>query len=329
MKEIKSPEDIRELANSFRESRVLLSAIELKIFTVLDKHMMTSENVSEKIDADPRATDRLLNALCGIAILKKVKGKFYNSDLSSKYLVEGKPEFMGNLYHTNHLWNTWSYLTESVKQGGSFKGDQNKKEKDNWVEVFIAAMHYRGVNQGKILSMMIDLSDVKKMLDVGGGSAAFSIEIVKKNPSIKAVVFDLPHVILLTKKYVSEAGLLNNFNFIEGNYLTKDFEKDYDLILLSAIVHINSYEQNKMLVKKCADALNKNGMIIISDFIMNGDRTQPYHGALFSINMLVGTTSGDTYTEQEMREWFESAGLSKIERKNTSFTSDLMIGTKY
>jgi predicted O-methyltransferase YrrM len=328
LEEIKSPEDIRELANSFRVSRVLLSAFELKIFSVLDKHMMTSEEVSTKIDADPRATDRLMNALCGMGILKKVKRKFYNSDLSSKYLVEGKPEFMGNLYHTNHLWNTWSYLTDSVKKGSSFKGDQNKKEKTNWVEAFIGAMHYRGVNQGKILSMMIDLSNVRKMIDVGGGSAAFSIEIVKKNPSIKATVLDLPHVVPLTKKYVEEAGLSDNFNFIEGDYLTKDFEDNYDLILLSAIVHINSYEQNKMLINKCADALNKNGMIIISDFVMNDDRTQPVHGALFSINMLVGTASGDTYTKGEMKEWFESADLSKIERKNTSFGSDLMIGIK-
>ena len=328
MKEIESPADIRELANSFRASRVLLSAFELKIFSVLDKHMMTSKEVSKKIYTDARATDRLMNALCSIGLLKKVKEKFYNSDLSSKCLVEGKPEFMGNLYHTNHLWNTWSFLTDSVKKGSSFKGDQNKKDREEWIEDFIAAMHYRGVNQGKIISMMIDLTNVKKMLDVGGGSAAFSLEFVKKNPSIKAVVLDLPHVIPLTKKYVKGAGLSDNFNFIEGDYLTKEFEDNYDLILLSAIVHINSYEQNKRLVKKCADALNKNGMIIISDFIMNDDRTQPQHGALFSINMLVGTSNGDTYTENEIREWFQSAGLSRIERKNTSFASDLMLAIK-
>jgi ubiquinone/menaquinone biosynthesis C-methylase UbiE len=328
MKEIKSPEEIRELANAFRESRVLLSAIELKIFTILYHHMMSSDEVSRGINADSRATDRLMNALCGMGLLKKVKGKFYNSELSSKYLIEGKPEFMGNLYHTNNLWNSWSHLTDSIVKGTSFKGDQNKVEKENWVESFIGAMHYRGVNQGKILAMMIDLTNVKKMLDVGGGSAAFSMEIVKKNSKINAVVLDLPHVIPLTKRYVDEAGLTENFDFIKGDYLTKDFENNYDLILLSAIVHINNYEQNKMLIKKCADALNANGMIIINDFVMNDDRTQPYYGAIFSINMLVGTANGDTYTESEMRKWFEAAGISKIERKNTSFGSDLMIGTK-
>jgi 2-polyprenyl-3-methyl-5-hydroxy-6-metoxy-1,4-benzoquinol methylase len=289
---------------------------------------MNSDEMAQKINADPRATDRLMNASCAMGILKKVHGKFYNTDLSSKYLVEGKPEFMGNLYHTNNLWDTWSFLTDSVKQGSSFKGNQNRKEQENWVEAFIAAMHYRGVNQGKILSMMINLNKVKRMLDVGGGSAAFSMEIVRKNPSIQAVVLDLPHVIPLTKEYVSKAGLLNNFEFIESDYLADDFEMGYDLILLSAIVHSNSYEQNKTLIKKCTDALNKNGMIIISDFIMNEDRTQPAHGAMFALNMLVETANGDTYTESEVREWFQSAGITSIKRKNTSFGSDLMIGIK-
>ncbi|MCW8824690.1 MAG: acetylserotonin O-methyltransferase [Ignavibacteriaceae bacterium] len=328
MNEIKSSEDIRDLANSFRASRTLLTAFELKIFTVLDKHMMTSDEVAQKINANQRSTDRLMNALCAMGILKKVHGKFYNTDLASKYLIEGKPEFMGGLYHTNNLWDSWSNLTDSVIKGNSFISDKNKSEKDDWVESFISAMHYRGVNQGKILAMMIDLSNVKRMLDIGGGSAAFSMEIVKKNPAINAVVLDLPYVIPLTKNYVSESGLTDKFSFIEGDYLTGDFEGSYDLILLSAIVHINNYDQNKMLIQKCADSLNKNGMIMISDFIMDDDRTKPYHGALFSLNMLVGTANGDTYTEKEIREWFESAGLSKIERKNTSFGADLMIAIK-
>ncbi len=328
MKEIKSIEDIRELANSFRESRTLLTAFELKIFTLLDKHMLPSEEIAKKINADARATDRLMNALCAMGLLKKVHGKFYNSEIASKYLVEGKPDFMGNLYHTNHLWENWSYLTDSVIKGNSAITDKDKSEENNWAESFIGAMHYRGVSQGKIVSMMIDLSNVKKMLDVGGGSAAFSMEFVKRNPIINAVVLDLPHIIPLTKRYVEEAGLTDSFSFIGGNYLTTDFGKNYDLIFLSAIIHINSYEQNKNLIQKCSDALTESGMVVISDFIMDDDRTKPYHGALFALNMLVGTANGDTYTEKEIREWFESAGLFNVERKNTSFGADLMIATK-
>ena len=70
-----------------------------------------------------------MNALCGMGLLRKVKEKFYNTESASKYLVEGKPDFMGNLYHTNHLWNTWSYLTDSVKKGSSFKRRSKQKRK--------------------------------------------------------------------------------------------------------------------------------------------------------------------------------------------------------
>ncbi len=328
MKNYETEEQIRETAYAFRESRILLTAFVLKLFTVIDKHSMKSDEISEKIKSEPRATDRLLNALCAMGLLSKVKGIFYNTELSSKYLVEGKPDYMGGLFHTNHLWNTWSYLTESVINGTSYIGDQNKKEIDDWVEAFISAMHYRGVKQARLILEMLDLSNTKKMLDVGGGSAAFSMEIVKKNRSINAVVFDLPHVIPLTKKYVEKENLENNFSFIEGNYLTDEFENGYDLILLSAIIHINSYEQNKTLIRKCADSLNKNGIIVINDFIMNEERTLPFHGTIFSLNMLVGTEMGDTYTESEIKEWMTSAGIQNIERKNTSFGSDLILGLK-
>lgn len=328
MTETNSAEYIREIAYSFRQSRILLTAFELGIFSFLDEQKLSAEELAKQINTDSRATDRLMNALCGMGFLAKDNGTFSTTGLSSKFLVEGKPDFMGGLYHTNSLWDTWNYLTESVKEGTSHIGDQNKKEKDEWVEAFISAMHYRGVKQARQLAKMLDLSDTQKMLDIGGGSAAFSMEFVKNNPSMKAVVLDLPHVIPLTKKYVSENGLTNNFDFIEGNYLTADPGNGYDLIFLSAIVHINSYNQNKELVKKCVDALNDNGRVIISDFIMDEDRTKPVYGAFFSLNMLVGTACGDTYTEKEMREWFRSAGLSDIERKSTGFGADLMVGRK-
>ncbi len=113
------PEDIRALANSFQQSRILLSAIELGLFTVLDKHMLHSKDVAQKINADERATDRLMNALVALGFLRKVHGKFYNSENASQYLVKGKPEFMGGLFHSIGLWTTWSSLTESVIAGTS------------------------------------------------------------------------------------------------------------------------------------------------------------------------------------------------------------------
>lgn len=322
------PEDIRALANSFQQSRILLSAIELGLFTVLDKHMLHSKEVAQKINADERATDRLMNALVALGFLRKVNGRFYNAESASQYLVKGKPEFMGGLFHSIGLWSTWSSLTESVKAGTSAAERKPSSGGIDWLESFIGAMHYRGVKEAKIIAMMLDLSNVKRMLDVGGGSGVFAMEFIKIISSMNAVVLDLPDVIPITGRYVAEEKMTEKISFISGNYLADDFGDGYDLILLSAIVHINSLEENNLLIKKCYNSLNSGGQIVIKDWVMNEDRTEPAGGAYFALNMLVGTERGDTYTESEMRSWFTNTGIKKIERKDTSFGSSLMIGHK-
>jgi precorrin-6B methylase 2 len=324
--EVLTPESINNLAYSFQQSRVLLTAVELEIFTVLDKRMMHSSEIAKIINCDERALNRLMNALVALKFLKKIRGKFYNNEFSARYLVKDKPDYMGNLHHTNNLWNLWSTLTESVKQGKKvLKGIDSK---EGWQENFIDAMHYRARKEAKIISLMLDLSNVTKMLDIGGGSGAFTYEFLLANEKMRGAIFDLPEIIPIAQKYSLQYNLIDRIDFIKGNYLTDSFGRGYDLILLSAIVHINSYEQNNKLIGECAESLSSGGQIIIRDFLMNDDRTDPPGGALFSLNMLVGTECGDTFTENEMMEWFKNSGIEKVIRKETSFGSNLLIGIK-
>lgn len=320
--EIFNQQKIREIANAFQISRILLTAIELDIFSNLDKHLLTAEDLAAKINCDVKATERLLNALVAIGFINKIKNKFYNTDETSKYLVKGKPEFMAGLFHTNELWKSWSTLTNTIKVGKSvFKKEERN---DDWAETFIAAMHYRAIKESKILVSMLNLDHINSMLDIGGGSGIFSMAFVEKNNNIIATIFDLPNIIPITKKYVDSFLLKNKIKFIEGDYLKDDFSGCYDLIFLSSIIHINSFEQNKLLVKKCYDSLNENGQIIIKDWIMNDDKTEPMGGAIFSLNMLVATECGDTYSESEIKQWFSNCGINRIEKKNNKFRMEFI-----
>ncbi len=323
-----NPSKIQEIANRFKESRVLLTAIELGVFTILDKKRLTSNEIAFQINTNERATDRLLNVLAGMGFLHKKNGKFMNCTEASDYLVKGKDDYLGNLEHTISLWDRWSTLTEVVKTGKAVCKKEINDRDNEWLEDFIRAMHYRGVGQAKLYPLLLNLSGVNKMLDLGGGSGAYSMAFVEHNPNMESVIFDLPNVIPLSKRYVLENGMSSKFSFIEGDYLKDDFGKGYDLIFLSAIIHINSYEENNMLIKRCADTLNINGQLVISDFIMDEDRVNPEVGALFAINMLVGTNNGDTYTKAEITEWIINAGLNSIELKNTNFGATLMIARK-
>jgi predicted O-methyltransferase YrrM len=315
------------LSRAFQQSRVFLTAFELGIFTALGNDEKSSEEVAIEIKADIRATNRLLNALCVTGAVIKNNGKFRNSNVASHFLVKGKIDYQAGMMHAVHLWDSWSRLTESVRNGGPIEQGPVEKRDSEWFEPFIAAMHNRAVKEAPGLVGQIDLSNVEKLLDVGGGSGAFSMAFVKASDRIIATIFDLPHVVALTQKYIRQAGLEEKINTVAGDYSSDELGSGYDMALLSAIIHSNSPGQNIVLFEKVSKALNVGGSIVVSDFIMDDDRTKPAFGAFFSLNMLVNTASGDTYTESEIKDWMTRAGLSFVERKESRSTG-LMIGRK-
>ncbi|MGA9364045.1 MAG: methyltransferase [Bacteroidota bacterium] len=323
-----SPDEIREIAYAFQRSRVLLTAYELDLFTTVGEGAKPSSEVAAAVGSDVRATDRLMNALCAMGLMRKKDERFSNSPTASRFLVRSSPEFMSGLMHTVHLWNTWSTLTEAVRQGTAVSSRQVNDRGEKWLTAFIAAMHDRASKQAPTVVAQLDLSGVSRVLDVGGGSGAYAMALARAGSGIKATVFDLPNVVSLTKAHVEEERLSDKVSTVSGDYLMDDLGTDFDLVFLSAIIHSNSVEQNRLLMQKCAHALCPGGRVIVQDFIMEEDRTSPAQGALFALNMLVGTDAGDTYTEAEVRAWMDEAGLSRITRKETSFGTSLIVGER-
>jgi SAM-dependent methyltransferase len=319
---------IRELAASFQKSRILLTGFELDIFTNIEESGTTNKQLADKLHFDEHACERLLNALVSLGFLKKQNQLFFNTADSFVFLSKKSPDYMGGLMHSNHLWNTWSNLTQVIKTGIPAHPAEINERGDEWLFPFINAMHDRAKKQAPQQLANIDLSATKSVLDIGGGSGAYSMEFVSRKPEIKATVFDLPNVVPITKKFLEKEGFSHSIKIHEGDYTTDTLPAGFDLAFLSAVIHSNSLETNQHLVKKCFDALNTNGRIVIQDWIMNNDRTLPLSGAVFAINMLVGTESGDCFTEQEVTEMLDVAGFKNISR--TEFESGLsqMVGQK-
>ena len=230
--------------------------------------------------------------------------------------------------HTANMWDTWSTMTEMVRTGKTQRDKVKSRKTDSFSEAFIGAMHERAMLQAKGVLDKLKLKGIRHFLDIGGGSGVYAMDFVKRNPENKATIFDLPDIITITKKYVKKEGLTSRFSFICGDYNKDAFGKGYDISFLSAIIHINSPKQNQKLVKKCFDALNPGGMIVIQDHVMDEDRTSPYGGALFAMNMLVATECGDTYTESEIRGWMQDAGLHDIRLLTAESGMQVMVGRK-
>ncbi len=310
-----NPNSIRELASSFQRSRIFLSGFELDIFTSIEEAGTSSSQIAKKLQLDEHACERLMNALVSMDLLAKHDDIFFNTEESFAYLSKKSPDYLGGLMHSNHLWNTWSRLTEVVRTGVSAHRSEINERGEEWLFPFINAMHDRAKKQAPQQLSNIDLSGIKTVLDIGGGSGAYSMEFISEKPDIEATVFDLPNVVPITRKFLEKEGFSDRVKTQPGDYTTDELPAGFDLVFLSAIIHSNSYEVNQNLIKKCFNSLNKNGKIVIQDWIMNNDRTHPLFGAIFAINMLVGTEAGDCFTEHEVKEMLNSAGFKNISRK--------------
>lgn len=323
-----SPEQLAAAVAGFRQSRLILTAVELGVFTALRDGARSSSAIATALGTEPRATDRLMNALAAIGLLGKAEGAFTNTTVAARHLVRGVQGYMGNIEHSIHLWDFWSHLTEAVRTGTVADRVRLVERGEEWREAFMAAMHYRARTQAPADINLIDFHDAVRVLDVGGGTGAYAMAMMHVKRDLSATVFDLPGIVPITRRYITEAGFDGRIEAVAGDYHTDSLPGGYDIVFLSAIVHSNSDGENARLIRKCADACNPGGCVIVQDFIMDDDRVTPPHGALFAINMLVATEAGDTFTEAEVRAWMHAADLTAITRRDTPSGAAQIVGSK-
>jgi len=318
MSEIQSMSDFEEALRGFQVSRILLTAIELDVFTAVGDGACVGE-VAEGRGLDPRATGILLNALVAAGALAKSGGKFRNTPLTARHLSEASPSNSRTaLLHIVNIWNSWSNLTQSVRAGVPVRYREMAERGDDWTLPFIAAMHRHAMAEAPALVTAVGVEGVTRMLDVGGGSGAFSIAFARANPGLRAEVFDLETVVPIAQRHIAEAGLAGRITTRTGDLRHDDLGNSCDLILLSAICHMLGPEENQDLFLRCYRALAPRGRLVVRDFILEPHKTAPRHAAFFAVNMLVATPEGNTYTQEEYSSWLRRAGFEQIERLGPS-----------
>jgi predicted O-methyltransferase YrrM len=308
----------------FQESRILLTAVELDLFTAVGDGA-TAQEAARRASTHPRATEIILNALVAIGALSKKDGRFFNTPATQQFLVAGSPDFARPaLMHTVRLFDSWATLTECVRRGTAVREPGVEAQDPQWTESFIEAMHWRAQNDAAELARIARAQDVKTMLDIGGGSGVYSVAFAKANPQLRAEILDLEPVTRIAQRHIRAERLEDRVVTRVGDLKKEEFGSGYDLILLSAICHMLDERENLDLLRRCFRALAPGGRVLIRDFILEPDKTSPPHAAIFSVNMLVNTKGGANYTEEEYASWLREAGFSEIRRES----ADLITGRK-
>ncbi|CAB1072947.1 O-methyltransferase [Olavius algarvensis Delta 1 endosymbiont] len=325
-----NPGDLLEISGYYWKTALLHAAVKLDVFTVIGDRQLAASEISRQLDATQRGLVRLLDALVAMELLVKKDGLYANSPSGQTFLSKKSAQYIGHIMmHHYHLVESWSKLDQAVQSGLPVRG-RSSFSKEEWRESFLMGMFNLAMGLAPHLVPQVDISTRKHLLDLGGGPGTYAIHFCLNNPGLRAEVYDLPTTRPFAEKTIRQFDLSHRIKFADGNYLTESIQGHYDVAWLSHILHGEGPEECRQIIQKAVDALEPQGTIIIHEFILNNSMDGPLFPALFSLNMLLGTDSGQSYSEQQLTDMLLAAGVTNIRRIPIKSPNDsgLLIGEK-
>jgi 3-hydroxy-5-methyl-1-naphthoate 3-O-methyltransferase len=317
-----APDSLMRLATAFWTTKTVTAAVEFNLFGVIsDARGMTVEDAAEALGIQHRPADLLLAACASLGLLHKNGDRYHNNEISEEFLVPGRDRYYGALfqYVERRAYPAWAGLVTALRTNRPVAWDPDAQDsvfspedREN-VEVFWKAMHTISVFTARALSRALDLTSRHRLLDLGGGSATYGIELCRSYPHLFATSFDLPHVSAIAAQKIEEAGMADRVSVVTGDFFADaHLPTGHDVIVLSSILHDWDEKSNIGLLDKCFDALSPGGIVVVCESILNDDRTGPLDAALMGVHMLVETTGGKNYSGAEYKEWLSRAGFADI-----------------
>jgi hypothetical protein len=308
-----SREAILDLARSFQPACVLAAAADLDLFRPLAEAPLSAESAARRIGSDARATAVLLDALAALGLVDKDAGRYSLSpDVAAALGRTGPGSVLAMAQHQANCLRRWAQLAGTVKSGRPSPRTPSIRGEEADQESFLLAMNDLASATADSVIRRIDPLAFRCVLDVGGASGTWTVAFLGACATGRAILFDLPAAVPLARRRFAAEGVLDRVTVVAGDFTVDPLPTGADLAWVSAIVHQNSREENRDLFRKVAGALADGGRIAIRDVLMEPSRTEPVAGALFAVNMLVGSEGGGTYTADELRRDLEAAGFGDV-----------------
>jgi len=315
-----------QTATGFWASKVLLTGVELDLFSLLGDDAMTASQLGEALGLHPRGTYDFFDALVALKFLNRdgdgPDGKYSNTPDTSAFLNKNSPTYIGGLPEmlNTRLFGFWNDLGTALKTG-----EPQNEVKHSGKSIF-EELYSDGARLGEFLQAMtgfqaanflqlsekFDFSQYETLGDVGGALALLSRIVGAKHQHLTLTSFDLPEVAPLAQKHVDASGMADRIKIISGDFFKDDLPKA-DVITMGNILHDWNLEKKKILIRKAYDALPEGGVFIAVENLIDDARRENAFGLLMSLNMLIEFGDAFDYTGANFREWCSEAGFQRFE----------------
>lgn len=317
---------IDAMAAGYRNSCILIAALKTGIFESLGENQKHPREVAADRNLDPRAVDVVMCALAAAEILVQRGEEFAIDPGARPYLLADSPETMVSIIgHNKSLLRSWAQLEDVLVTGAPAPRPERSAEE---MEDFIRGMENVSRRTSREVAEKVDFPDTGRLLDLGGGPGTAALAIAEANPGLTCVVYDLAGPIGIAEQLIAAAGLSDRVTTRVGDFLTDELGEEFDVVYISNIIHSLSPEQTRGLLAKAHRALAAGGRVMVKDFFLEESRTAPAWAAQFSVNMLVNTAGGKSYTFAEMEDLLAQTGFSGLESVPIGAHSRVIVGRR-
>jgi len=312
----------------------IVAADESGVFTSLIDQSLTPAELARRLDFDERATTILLRVLASLDLLTNRSGRFQLTDQARAYLVQSSPFYWGHMMKVGVSdWHLNTLLTKlEQKHSDRATGPEGTplisgegRAADNWAAGNIsleqarevaARMHSHSLPAAIGVARNYDFKNIRRVLDVGGGSGCFMIAAAQEHPHLRNTIMELQAMCEVARGYLQAGDIADRVNTIAVDMFRQPWPRGYDAIFFSNIWHDWNVQTCKWLASRAFEALPEGGRIMLHEMLLDDDGSGPATAASFSMLMLLAT-QGQQFTFGELKEILEAAGFTGIEARQT------------
>lgn len=332
-----SPEQILQTGMGFWPAKVLLSAVEMGLFTELAHRPEDLETLRGRLGLHPRAAQDFFDVLVALGFLERRDGVYSNTPDTDAFLDKRKPSYIGGfLEMVNHrLYGHWGHLTEALRTGlpqnetrnGGVPVFEALYADPARLKEFLKAMS--GVSRGAALAIAhkFPWTNYSSFVDVGTAQGDTAAQITMAHSHLRGIGFDLPEVGPIFEDYVEALGLSARLRFMSGDFFKQPLPKA-DVVVMGHILHDWDLATKRMLTAKAYDALPEGGSFLVYECIIDDERRQNVFGLLMSLNMLIETPGGFDFTGTDCQGWMREAGFRQTRVEHLAGPHSMVVGVK-
>lgn len=329
-----TPERILELGLGFASSKVLLSAVEMEVFTELAKQPATAEELRLRLGLHTRSARDFFDALVSLGMIDRVDSTYRNTAETDLFLDKNKPSYMGGLLEMANarLYPFWGSLTEGLRTGTP--QNEAKTGGDFFAALYQEPARLRqfahamtGISMGPALAIAEKFPWAKYRTFIDVGTAEGGLPVSLRHSHLTGGGTDLPALEPIFTDFVSAHGLADRLRFRANNFFEEPLP-NADVLVMGHILHDWDLEEKRLLIGKAYDALPEGGALIIYEMLIDDERRENTLGLIMSLNMLIETPGGFDYTGADCRGWFSDAGFSESYVEHLVGPESMVVGIK-